>query len=66
MTKWGGSKPIKCDICKEPFTTTFIDANTRTGQWCKLCPLCHKVIGVGLGTGRGQLYDLKTLEKLEG
>ena len=64
--KWMGSKPEKCDICFEPFEDVFIDGKTYMGPWGLLCRTCHSTHGCGLGTGRGQKYDLETLEKLEG
>lgn len=64
--KWLGSKPDTCNICSQPFKNVFIDGRTRMGPWGLLCSGCHRTIGVGLGLGKGQLYDLKTLKKLEG
>lgn len=56
---WCGSKPETCDVCFEPITDSFIDGKTIHGPWGNMCPRCHKKIGVGLGTGRGQLYQLQ-------
>lgn len=73
--KWiSGGGPPECDIClnfhykttdltKEEF---FVDGKTQMGPWALMCPRCFKLYGVGLGTGRGQKYDSKTLEKVEG
>lgn len=66
--KWMGTWPAKCDLCrgaliKQP---TFIDGRTAMGPWALMCEYCHFLDGVGLGTGRGQKYDSKTLIKLEG
>lgn len=65
---WRGSWPVKCDICKVELANRvhFIDGRTKTGSWGLLCTACHKMHGVGLGTGRGQKYDSKTLKKVEG
>ena len=51
---WMGS--TKCDICGEELTKTLIDGRTSNGSWAVMCPKCHKVHGVGLGTGKGQKY----------
>ena len=64
--KWMGSKPEKCDLCGKKFEEIFIDGKTEMGPWGLLCGVCHYMYGVGLGTGRGQKYDLKTLEKIDG
>lgn len=73
--KWRGTWPAECDICmyfndgvktdlrNVPY---FVDGATRQGPWALMCPECHAMHGVGLGTGRGQKYDSKTLVKLEG
>lgn len=64
--KWLGTPPEKCDLCHKPLTQQFVDGATVYGPWGILCAVCHKRYGRGLGTGRGQRYDLKTLEKIEG
>lgn len=51
---WMGS--TKCDICGEEISKTLIDGNTIHGSWAVMCPKCHKIHGVGLGTGKGQKY----------
>lgn len=51
---WMGS--TKCDICGEELTKTLIDGRTSNGSWAVMCPKCHKIHGVGLGTGKGQKY----------
>jgi hypothetical protein len=56
--KWMGTKPRKCDLCHEQIEDTFIDGVTMYGPWGIMCPSCHKVKGKGLGTGRGQKYNL--------
>ena len=66
VKKWMGKPPEKCDICRRKFGTVFYDARTRSGAWGCLCFHCFQRHGVGLGTGCGQKYDVKTLEKLEG
>ena len=56
--KWGGSKPTECEVCGEPIESKFIDGRTVHGPWAKMCVNCHQHIGVGLGIGRGQYYEL--------
>lgn len=51
---WMGS--TKCDICGEEISKTLIDGRTTLGHWAVMCPKCHKIHGVGLGTGKGQKY----------
>ena len=51
---WMGS--TKCDICGEELTKTLIDGRTSNGSWAVMCSKCHKIHGVGLGTGKGQKY----------
>ena len=69
--KWFGSDPIICDICKIPFNVgknpVFYDAFVPAfGQWGLICNSCFIIHNCSLGTGKGQKYNLKTLEKLEG
>ena len=46
----------KNDICCEELSKTIIDGMTANGSWAVMCPKCHKIHGVGLGTGKGQKY----------
>lgn len=55
--KWLGSQPQLCDICHGKIGEFFIDGKTVEGPWGMLCTHCHAEHGVGLGTGRGQLYE---------
>ena len=68
--KWFGSWPVKCDFCHakldDPRVEYFVDGRTQEGPWALMCPMCHLLDGVGLGTGKGQKYDARTLKKLEG
>lgn len=66
VKQWNGSRPTVCEICKYELVGNFIDGATSRGPWAKMCPHCHYEQGIGLGTGRGQRYDLQTLRKLEG
>lgn len=54
---WMGSTPDKCDICGESVGEKFVDGKTTMGPWGILCVTCHKSVGVGLGLGKGQLYE---------
>jgi hypothetical protein len=63
---WMGAVPTNCEICHIQLTQTFVDGKTAFGPWAIMCAGCHRDQGQGLGTGRGQRYDLKTLEKVEG
>lgn len=74
VIKWMGEDRIECVVCLNfHYKTTdltkeeyFVDGKTQMGPWALMCPRCFKLYGVGLGTGRGQKYDSKTLEKVEG
>lgn len=65
---WHGPRPHTCQLCNSVFPPEgyFIDGATTRGPWAIMCGYCHIDQGFGLGTGRGQRYDLKTLEKVEG
>ena len=52
--KWFGS--TRCDLCGCEITDALVDGATRMGPWAVMCPKCHKIHGIGLGTGRGQMY----------
>lgn len=64
--KW--MSEVKCDIhgptCK--MTPFFVDGKTTRGPWALMCPAAFREFGIGLGTGKGQKYDAKTLEKIDG
>lgn len=64
--RWYGPAPKQCDICHVPLTQTFVDGRTQFGPWAIMCAGCHRDQAIGLGVGRGQRYDLKTLEKIDG
>jgi hypothetical protein len=63
---WMGTAPQLCQLCSNPLKKQFVDGKTQMGPWGIMCVSCHKRRGCGLGTGRGQKYDLVTLEKIEG
>ena len=47
-----------CEHCGKPNQPTMYDARTHGGGWGWLCPTCFGMIGVGLGIGCGQKYEL--------
>jgi hypothetical protein len=53
-----GSVPRECDLCKAPITQLIVDGRTQMGAWSWMCIPCHRRKGVGLGTGKGQMYSL--------
>ncbi len=55
---WTGKPPELCDFCKEKITNMFIDGQTIYGPWAIMCPHCFVGEGIGLGEGKGQLYEL--------
>lgn len=58
----------KCDICSRPFEPgqSLVDGRIKSGQWATMCADCHRAYGVGLGTGKGQLYAAGNPRKLGG
>ncbi len=66
---WIGPLEERCQLGHEPIVDEFIDGKTVMGPWAIMCPACHRLHGVGLGTGRGQRYRLQTdlrWKKVEG
>jgi hypothetical protein len=53
---WHGESPDRCIVCRQPFRNSFIDGATRAGRWGLLDLACHRVHGLGLGVGKGQLF----------
>lgn len=45
-----------CDLCS---ADAHFDALTVNGLWAYLCDLCFGEVGVGLGTGRGQILKVR-------
>ena len=68
--KWESQAPTECDLCHRKLKgfaqQFFVDGKTVHGPWAIMCPDCHKSLGCGLGIGKGQKYNLNSLEKLEG
>lgn len=52
---WVGSK--NCDFCKKECAHILIDGKTIYGPWAVMCHECYNEYGVGLGVGKGQLYE---------
>ena len=66
MSKWISPVPEQCDICQRKLKKEFIDGKTVMGPWGIMCGFCHTRRGCGLGIGKGQRFDLETLECVEG
>jgi hypothetical protein len=64
--RWRGTPPERCDLCHRLLTWAFVDGKTQFGIWGIMCPECHIDVGVGLGVGRGQRYELPSLRKVDG
>ena len=66
--KWLGTRPETCDVCSCPTEEEdyFVDGKTTYGPWGIMCPTCFNEVGIGLGPGKGQKYDVETLEKIGG
>ncbi len=58
---WHGTI-TNCQLCDNLIDQTFIDGQVRGHGWAIMCPLCHEVYGVGLGTGLGQKYKRDTID----
>ena len=56
---WTGTPPHRCNLCNEKIETRFVDGRTVHGPWAFMCEECHEGFGggVGLGLGKGQLYE---------
>lgn len=64
--KWRGTEPVECALCHRRLTWAFVDGKTKMGIWALMCPECYAEVGVGLGTGLGQLYELPSKRKIHG
>ena len=65
---WGKERPIRCEMCDKPFGSRkryFHDCRTTHGPWALLCANCWLCHGTGLGTGKGQKYNWKTLKRIK-
>lgn len=59
---WLGDVPQKDDFGNK-ITNIFIDGVTYTGQWAIMAPIYWKSFGIGLGTGKGQMYKKQSNNK---
>jgi len=55
-----------CQVCNAEYIDFVYDARMRVGMWAYMCEDCFNEYGIGLGLGKGQKYDTKTLQKVEG
>lgn len=67
---WSSPRPTECNACEGSMekSTCFVDGAipTSTGpMWGVFHVTCFKAHGGKLGVGRGQKYDMKTLQKVE-
>jgi hypothetical protein len=52
------SVPQFCQVQEDrKIIDRFVDGKTLYGPWANMHPETHEVYGVGLGTGRGQMYQ---------
>jgi hypothetical protein len=56
--KWYGEPSKRCQVCGTDLRkkNIFVDGRLLGGPWAILCRGCHEAYGVGLGTGKGQMY----------
>ena len=54
--EWIGTVPT-CNFCQKSLVSVFVDGKTNLGPWATMCLDCHRVNGLGLGTGLGQKYQ---------
>ena len=47
-----------CDFCNGSVLAV-VDGKTRIGPWANMCQRHFDLVGVGLGTGKGQRFVLK-------
>lgn len=47
------SKPKRCNLCPNP--VALVDGKTTFGAWANMCTPCFAKIGIGIGTGKGQV-----------
>ena len=47
-----------CDICKTNLQQkNYVDGKIMNSGWGTMCEGCHRSLGMGFGTGFGQLYN---------
>lgn len=50
--------PGACNLCGKNFNGVMFDARMQTGSWGNFCQRCFDELCIGLGTGRGQKYEM--------
>lgn len=59
---WNGN--TTCQVCNVKDPLFLVDGKLRDGgQWAVMCIPCHNTYGIGLGTGKGQMYQKTTNSK---
>jgi hypothetical protein len=55
---WAG-RLERCDLCEQPFADArfMIDAHLKEDIGACVCAVCFAAHGIGLGLGKGQLYE---------
>ena len=53
------SEISQCNFC---LNEAEYDAKTKMGMWAYLCKMHFEILGVGLGTGKGQRLELEGSE----
>lgn len=71
MPNWLGEVPSNCQICQRRLEKVFYDAKIEglsdaKGSWAIVCESCFPRYAYGLGTGRGQMYEVATGRKVAG
>lgn len=66
--RWTSPIPKNCDFCHKSLKDekVFVDGRTRSGPWAIMCSVCYDTVGVGIGTGKGQAYELPSGKKIVG
>lgn len=63
--RWESKTPILCELCGQVLESVFVDGKTLLGFWAIMCEYCHEENGGRRGIGRGIVYDIKTLERID-
>lgn len=64
-TKWIGTQPTHCQLCKAQLHIVFFDAQIPPDSgWALICDRCFRQARCKLGTGYGQAYNARTLEQV--
>jgi hypothetical protein len=64
MANWCGKTPTHCDYCTQQLQGHFTDGKSPMGQWGIFCDACVRRLGIKLGIGRGQKFELATGKKV--